>query len=61
MGGVQRISNNDVRVGIQLLAPDLSAATWLGDVCLNKCLVLSNHMCQFGQAPLGAGVEYLSL
>lgn len=58
MGGVQRISNNDVRVGIQLLAPDRSAAIWLGDVRLNKCLVLGANMRQFGQAPLGAGVEY---
>ncbi len=57
-GGVRRISNNDVRVGIQLLSPDRSAAIWLGDVRLNKCVVLGANMRQFGSAPLGAGAEY---
>ena len=57
-GGVQRISNNDVRVGIQLLSPDRSSAIWLGDVRLNKCVVLGANMRQFGTAPLGAGAEY---
>ena len=57
-GGVRRISNNDVRVGIQLLSPDRAAAIWLGDVRLNKCVVLGANMRQFGTAPLGAGAEY---
>lgn len=57
-GGVRRISNNDVRVGIQLLSPDRAAAIWLGDVRLNKCVVLGANMRQFGSSPLGAGSEY---
>lgn len=58
LGGVRRISNNDVRVAVQLLSPDRSAAIWLGDARLNKCIVLGANMRQFASAPLGAGAEY---
>lgn len=56
-GGVRRISNNDVRVGVQLLSPDRSAAIFLGDTRLNKCFVPGTFSSQYGSAPLGVGVE----
>jgi hypothetical protein len=56
-GGVRRISNNDVRVGVQLLSPDRTAAIFLGDTRLNKCFVPGTFSSQYGSAPLGVGVE----
>jgi hypothetical protein len=56
-GGVRRISNNDVRVGVQLLSPDRTAAIFLGDTRLNKCFVPGTFSSQYGSAPLGVGVD----
>jgi hypothetical protein len=56
-GGVRRVSNNDVRVGVQLLSPDRAAAIFLGDTRLNKCFVPGSFSSQYGAAPLGEGVD----
>ncbi len=56
-GGVRRVSNNDVRVGVQLLSPDRSSAIFLGDTRLNKCFVAGTFSSQYASAPLGQGVE----
>ena len=55
-GGVLRISNGDVRVGVGLASPDGRSSFTIGDVRLNKCLIPGTSFRPPG--PPGAGVDW---
>jgi hypothetical protein len=57
-GGVVRISNSDIRTGFRLSSPDGTSGLIIGDVRLNKCIILGPAMRQYANQPPGRGTDY---